>query len=109
MTKWFPALDEIINDIVNVWEGDAIENVVGDENTANMIEDQISQTGELPTWLDPNIELGDVADEVKDAVEFTATAVLDFGFGKTESRLDWWPLSIPLTLAALGTLVVLSR
>lgn len=106
MTKWFPALDEVINDIVNVWEGDALENIVGDPATAEMLEDEFSKLDkeDLPTWLDPNIEIGE---QVEDALDFVKGA-LDMGFAK-QTDPGWWPLSIPLTLGALAALVVISR
>ena len=115
MTKWFPALDDVINDIVNVWEGDSIENVLTDdpdlegsvEKLAEKIEDDMQAGDPLPTWLDPNIELSDVGEEVEKTVKYVSTAVLDLGFGK--SSQGWWPLSIPLTIAAIGALVVISR
>ena len=97
MTKWFPQLDEVINDIVNVWEGDAIENIVGDPTTAEMLEDKFTKLDkeDLPTWLDPNIEIGE---QVQDAIEYVKGA-LDQGWGVTKPG--------PLFGVGLGTLAIL--
>lgn len=109
MTKLWPEFDAFVNDLVNVWEGDSIENVLSEEltnpgTTAEMIEDEFRVTGELPTFLDPNIEIGDQVDE---AIA-TIRGALDMGLGGKEAE-RWWPLSIPLTAAVILGLVVISR
>lgn len=108
MTKLWPEFDAFIEDVKNIWEGDAIENIVQDPDLAEKLEEDFRETGELPTWLDPNVELDEVMDDVAATI---VSGVKDFGFGKGDSGglFSWWPLSLGLTALAAGALVVISR
>lgn len=113
MTKWFPEFDAFVADIVNIYEGDSIENVLTDmEGTStdalvDKLEEDYRVTGELPSYLDPDIDLDGIGEAVEEVFD-AAKAAFDFGF-LDEARPRLWPLSIPLTVAAIGMLVVLSR
>lgn len=114
MTKLFPEFDAFVADIVNIWEGDSVENVLTDMEGTNTdalvdkLEEDFRETGELPTWLDPNIELDQIAEAAEEVFD-AAKAAATFGFVDKGANDKWWPLSIPLTLAAVGALVVISR
>ena len=117
MVKLWPEFDAFIEDLKNVWEGDALENVLSDdpqfagsaEDLASKLEEDFRETGDLPSYLDPKIEVEDIAPTVTKMALEVATAAA-FGFvDKDEKDWGWWPLSIPLTVGALGALVVISR
>lgn len=112
MTKLWPEFDAFIEDLTNIWQGDSIENVI---NTDLSNPDSYVDSLEDDFKRDLAADLGVLEDELKDLttemIEFVAAGIEDFGFG-SKSQVDnwgWWPLSIPLTLAAIATMVVISR
>lgn len=75
MTKLWPAFDEFVADLVNIYEGDAIENVIADPELADKIESEFrddlleDSEGQLPDWLDPNVDVSESVDQVVDTIK----------------------------------------
>lgn len=111
MTKWLPfdtPLDDDIAaftaDLVNIYEGDSLENIVNDPLLADKLEEEFrddlleDSEGDLPTWLDPDVDL-EGALETIDTMVSVVKARLDMGFSEKLSS-PLLPISIPLLVAA---------
>lgn len=124
MTKLWPEFDAFVNDVVesefvqdiiNVWEGDSLENVLTDdpelagssEDLASKLEDDFQAGEPLPSYLDPNIELNEIGETVTDLAKAIVTKT-DFGFGK-DNPSQLWPLGLGLTAALVIGIAVCAK
>jgi len=121
MTKWFPAVDDAINtvtdalrdsdfvqDVVNIWEGDYMENLIEDPALADKIMEDIAfKSDDLPAWTepfqDPDLDFDALKDDLEDKINLVGAA-MEMGFAEAPKGLGI------LTMAAVvGGLILIGR